>query len=314
MFEYKIQQAWESYQGDFGLGRILLFVYFFNGFITFVTLFVFGHLSVLPLVPIVSAQVFYLLRPLLIKKSSLFKTIVNMLPIAITIILNYYYVGVIDRLAGNLNRLDPFFLKFEYWLYGDLPSLVIQNFLSKTGWLGTFLYDLMMTGYILYFLIPLYGAFLIYRILPDNRRYKMSRYFGSVIIYFTMNYLFYLFVPVTGPQFFVPDLFKEALPLSRYGQFLFRMVQHGQTTFIDCYPSGHTGIAWLVTIWLFQFNHAQRYLMCFITVLIMGATLAMRYHYTLDLISAIPLAILCYKMGHWLFPVEVGPKVLRRNS
>jgi len=313
MFEYKIQQAWESYQDDFGLGRILLFVYFFNGFITFVTLFVFGHLSVLPLVPIVSALVFYMLRSNLVKKSSLTKMIVNMLPIAITIILNYYYVGVIDRLAGNLTRLDPLFLKFDYWLYGDLPSLLIQSLLSKAGWLGTFLYDLMMTGYILYFLIPLYGAILIYRILSDNRRYKMSRYFGSVIIYFTMNYMFYLFVPVTGPQFFVPELFKEALPLSSYGQFLFRMVQHGQTTFIDCYPSGHTGIAWLVTIWLFQFNHAQRYMMTFVTVLIMGATLAMRYHYTLDLLSAIPLALLCYKMGHWLFPVEVGPKVLRRK-
>lgn len=314
MFEYKIQQAWESYQDDFGLGRILLFVYFFNGFITFVSLFVLGHFSVLPLVPIVAALIFYLLRPSLIKTSSLTKTIVNMIPIGITIILNYYYVGVIDKLAGNLTRLDPFFLKFEYALYGNLPSLIIQDFLKPTGWLGTFLYDLMMTGYLLYFLIPIYGAILIYRLLPERRRYKMSRYFGSVIIYFTVNYLFYLFVPVTGPQFFVPELFHEALPLSKYGFFLFNMVRDGQTTFIDCYPSGHTGIAWLVTIWLFRFNHPQRYLMIFVTMLIMGATLAMRYHYTLDLISAIPLAFLCYKIGHWLFPVEVGTKVLRRNG
>ncbi|GAB4011843.1 MAG: phosphatase PAP2 family protein [Bdellovibrio sp.] len=313
MFEYKIQEAWEKYREDFGLGRILLFVYFFNGFITFLSYFVFGYFDILPILPVVAAFFFYFFRPQVARASSLMKTVINMLPIAITIILNYYYVGVVDRLAGGLPRMDEVFVKFEYWLYGDMPAVLIENILRPAGFLGSFMYDLMMTGYILYFLIPIHGAILIYRILPDSRRYKLSRYFGSVILYYTLNYLFYLFIPVTGPQYFLPELFNHSLPFSSYGHFLYNSVQTGQATFIDCFPSGHTGIAWLVTIWLFRFNHYQRYLMVFVTVLIMLATLAMRYHYTLDLLAAIPLALITYKMGQWLFPVEVGPQVLRSS-
>jgi hypothetical protein len=304
MFEYKIQNAWDSYISDFGLGRVILFICFFNLLLMFLGILMTGYLLVLSLYPIGLSLLFYFLRPQIIKLRSLYIFLINTIPITITIVFNYYLVGEFDRLAQGLIRYDEWFSSIDQSLFGKQIAILIQDFWKENSF-KTVYYDLIQTAYLTYYIFPIYGGVLYYRLLDEKRKYKIGRYFSSMAIFYSVNYLFYLIIPVMGPQFYHRDLFQNTLPLSSYGELLHSIVSTGQVTFIDCFPSGHTGIAILVTIWLFRIHHQQRFISLLVSILMILATLSLRYHYTLDVLSAFPLALICYKLGHILIPIDV---------
>jgi hypothetical protein len=306
MFEYAIQKAWEEQRSDMGAGRLGIFICFYNAFLLFFSVVFLGVIPLLALYPIGLALIFFFLRPKISRASSLTKFLINCFSLTMTAILNYYLVGEIDRAAGGLPRLDAHFAAFDQALFGQAAANSFGNVLDFFGSFKSLVYDSMMVSYLLYFLLPFYGAIAYYRRVPEEKRYMLGRYFSSVIMYYSLNYLFYLFVPVTGPQFFLVDQFVVGLPLSGFGQWLHAIVQSGQTTFIDCFPSGHSGISLLVTIWFFRFYHPKRYWVALVTFLIMLATLSLRYHYVMDLLAAFPMAIIAYKLGWLMYPVEVS--------
>ncbi len=314
MFEYKIQQAWEQYKKDMGLGRILLFLAFYNLFLFFLSGVVFGGFMKEALWPVVLAFLFYFLRPhlLKLKNSTLFW--LNTIPVTISVVLNYYLVGEFDRSVGGLTRRDAIFSNFDEALFGVPTSFIFEGAAQTLGTMGSLFYDLMMLSYMSYFLLPFIGGIFYFKTLGAHEHYKVGRFFFSVVLYFAINFLLYLIVPVTGPQYWLKDLYTEALPLTAFGQFLWSIVHHGQTTFIDCFPSGHTGIAFLVTIWLVRLNHPSRYFFMATSAFIVAATLAMRYHYILDLLCAFPLAYFCHRAAWVFFPVTIYPSHTPEND
>lgn len=302
MFEYRIQQAWENYRADFGLGRLTLFICFYNVFLFFLSGLFFGGFQLLALYPVAVAMIFYLLRPKFVRFSDTTKLVLNVLPLTLAISLNYYLVGEMDRASGILTRYDPYFSGLDLWLYGKPVASVFEGVLKPAGLVGSMIYDVMMTSYMSYYLIPWYGALLYYLQLPKRLHFRLGRFQASIIIFFCLNYLLYLTFPVEGPQFYLKDYFAGELPFSSYGHALWEMVHRGQTTFIDCFPSGHFGISILVLIWLYKINHSHRYFLSILTFCIACATLAIRYHYTLDLICSFPLAFVSFKLGNVLLP------------
>ncbi len=304
MFEHKIQKAWDNYLSDFGLGRIILFICFFNLFILFLGIVITGELLHFSIYPVVLSLVFYFIRPRIIKLRPVIIFLLNTIPITITIVLNYYLIGEFDRMARGLERYDLWFSNFDIELFG-LPVASAIEEIWKNCKYSFLYYDLIQTAYLTYFIFPIYGGILYFRLLDKKRKYKIGRYCSSIVIFYSVNYLFYLLVPVAGPQYFLRDYFESSLPLSSYGQYLHTMISVGQPTFIDCFPSGHTGIALLVTLWLFRIHHKQRYISLLISICMILATLSLRYHYTLDVICAFPLALICYKLGHILIPIDV---------
>ncbi|TNF31343.1 MAG: hypothetical protein EP319_02460 [Deltaproteobacteria bacterium] len=313
MFEYKIQRAWDNYSRDFGLGRILVFISIFNAFLFFSVGLMYGSWRFAAFFPVGLALIFIFFRRKVISKGPLWIFIYNMIPMGIIILFNYTLIGVYDKSIGGVTRLDPFLANFDNWLFGKPVSLYIEDVMANSGLIGTVFYDMIMSSYIVYFFLPFYGAILYYRALPPISKYKVGRLCGSVVIYFCLNYLSYIFIPVTGPQYFYEGIYDRPLPLSSFGYFIFHTVASLHNNFIDCFPSGHFGIAVLMTIWLFRMNHSHRFFMGMISLLIMFATIALRYHYTLDLIAAIPLAGISYYLGKMLLPTKVHVNYFRRH-
>jgi membrane-associated phospholipid phosphatase len=226
-------------------------------------------------------------------------------PLFFSIGINYLLVGEIDVKAGKLFRLDEDLVIFDRWLYGTQAALFIEQL--NFGWRELYrniFYDYLMLSYISYYFLPFYGA-LYYRVLPPNEKYKMVSFLSTIMVYYGMNFLFYLFIPVTGPQYYLKELFVGDIPMSALGQFFYGLVHDGQHTKIDCFPSGHTGIGVLITFWLYKIKHPQFKFCFFITLSIMLATLGLRYHYTLDLLAAFPMAILSFYGGMWPFPEKI---------
>lgn len=314
MFEYKIQQAWDQYKEDMGLGRILLFLAFYNLFLFFLSGFLFSGFMSQALYPIYLAFLFYFLRPYLLRLSTKVLFWLNTIPVTISIILNYYLVGEFDRAVGGLKRRDAIFSDFDEGLFGMPSSFLFEKAAEVLGLVGSLFYDLLMISYMSYFLLPLIGGILYFRTLRPEEHYRIGRFFFSVVLYFAMNFLLYLIVPVTGPQYWLKDLYTQTLPLTTFGQALWDVVNQGQTTFIDCFPSGHTGVAFLVAIWFVRLGHPARFFFVATSALIAAATLAMRYHYILDLLCAFPLAYFCHRAAWVFFPVSIYPDKYSENG
>jgi membrane-associated phospholipid phosphatase len=107
---------------------------------------------------------------------------------------------------------------------------------------------------------------------------------------FLISYLGYIVVPAIGPRFFL----QGVEPLQ--GVFLFEPLLHGLNVLEggarDCFPSGHTALTLLVLY------HAFRYARPLLIVLVpvgcglLFATVYLRFHYMVDVIAGVLLALL----------------------
>ncbi|WP_127715957.1 phosphatase PAP2 family protein [Halobacteriovorax sp. HLS] len=304
MFEYKLQKSWDNYRDDFGLGRISLIICFFCLFIFIYSLVFLNDARFSSLIPIVIVYCMTLFGAKIKSSSHFAKFLINVIFLGSMIPFLYDQTGILDETGHGLQRFDEFFATFDQKLWGDSIANIIQR-LAGTSFFATLYYDWIQTAYLFYFLFPFYMCTVYYCSLPEKLKFKVARPMASVTIFFCFNYFLYIVIPVTGPQFFIPSAFVEPLPLSSYGYFLNSIVKNGQPTFIDCFPSGHTGISLLMSLWFFKMKSKHFYFSCFMGISIILATVSLRYHYTLDLISSIPLVIFSYKFSASVIPVSV---------
>lgn len=306
MREYVIQRGWENYAEDFGLSRILLFVTCYNVFLLFIAIVFFHTFDIFLLLPILLSILFFSLRSsiILLKPRHIF--LVCFLPTLISIGFNYFLIGRLDRIAGGLERLDQYFIQFELFLFGGLLGELIENFLTNLGTLGTIQLDLMMFSYLSFYLLPYLGSIRFFTRLKHKRKFVIGRFFASLIIFHSLNYIFYLLIPITGPQHFLTKHYPAPIQFGPIAEALHSIIHTAQTNYIDCFPSGHFGASLIVAIWMVRINDKFKYPMLILLLLIALATLTLRYHYLADLIGAIPLAILAYFLAFQLIPTNLS--------
>ena len=280
-----------------------LIIIAYNSLLFLLSGLVFGFYNFYCLIPVGVYLLLFCFR----KKSKrpLVIFLMSFIPLAISIGTNYVLVGHIDIMAGVLPRKDSLFVEFDKWLFGVQAAPFIEQWVSS--WKEIFqkiFYDYLVISYMSYYFLPFYVGVIYYILLPSQEKYRIVSYYSTIVVCYCLNFLFYLFVPVTGPQYYLKELFIDSIPMSFLGEFFYSLVHAGQYTKIDCFPSGHTGIAVLVCFWLYKMKHPHLKYFLFITFSIMLATLGLRYHYTLDLLAAFPMALVSFYLGIALFPVE----------
>ena len=288
---------------EFGAIRIGLLIILFNALLYFICLFNGQNLPQL-LIPAILSFLIIFFASSWVKLSSLYKFLINCFQSTFMGVSNYIFIFHIDSAFGELPRFDRVFSQIEFLLSKRPLALIIQEALGPFPMISTIFYDSIMLSYILYFLLPFFGAWVCYRKLPQDKKFVIGEYALIISCYYILNFTFYLLVPVSGPQFFLKDLFTEPIPFSPFGQMIYDFVQMGQVTYIDCFPSGHFGICFLVTVLLYRLND-PRYLLSGLVCFGVGwATIALRYHYLLDLVGSVFLALFCLWVGAKLYPTD----------
>ena len=311
----KIVDLWKDYKEDMGLGAMGLSIIFFNILLFILSGLIFGPFNFYCLGPVFIYLIFFLFKKKITLKKKWFKFLYSIIPLSLSIGMNYLLVGHIDKSVGGFPRVDKVFVDFDNWLFGVQGAQLIWEYtLNWNETIRVFFYDYMVLSYMSYYIMPFYFGVLYYINLDDNEKYKIISYFSTINLYYAVNFLFYLFIPVTGPQYFVEEIFKDPLPISFLGNFFYEAVHSAQYTKIDCFPSGHTGIAILVCLWSFFTKHSHFKWCLFLTFSIMLATIGLRYHYTLDLLAAFPVAILSFYFGIRMFPEKIVVLGQERNK
>lgn len=288
---------------DFGLFRSSILIIVYNlGLIFFCLVYCRKMFFQSLLVIIIHGLIIYYRKEIEnLGRSSLF--IFHTLGLVTFMWLNYQLVGLIDMSMGGLPLYDNLMLEFDILLFQVPFATYFEDQVSGWGMFKQILYDILMVSYMMYYIFPFYGILLLYKKGKEKNSSHLGQYISSIIILFIFTFTFYLIVPVTGPQYFLRNFFREPLPLSTFGQFLYDLIYSLHPTFIDCFPSGHTGIALLICYWFYKFNFSEKYLMTLFSILIIISTVVLRFHYILDLIFAIPLVLASYLLSKIHFPL-----------
>ncbi|MBF0312571.1 MAG: phosphatase PAP2 family protein [Oligoflexia bacterium] len=208
---------------------------------------------------------------------------------------DYELVGKINDAAGGFSLYDGHLASWDQYFFGNSPAEKIYLILRLAPALvRTIFFDLLIVSYFLYY--PLVFLGLLYFYFNKDYLQRLSRiheYSFSVIVVILMSLFMYMLVPVTGPQYYQEEIFAEqVLPFSLFGKLLFDFVAKAHPNRIDCFPSVHSALTMLVTYWAFKFKLRGRFLLFFLLMLIITATIALRYHYIWDVLAAIPVVII----------------------
>jgi len=135
------------------------------------------------------------------------------------------------------------------------------------------------------------------------RRSREEFRYGAflLVVTFLISYLGYLFFPARGPRFMSYAAFHPALHGLWTFDLLQRLLDSAEGVQYDCFPSGHVAV---VLVGCYIARRISPRVFCGFAVfagLIMFSTVYLRYHYVIDVIAGIALAISLMAAAPWIY-------------
>jgi membrane-associated phospholipid phosphatase len=207
----------------------------------------------------------------------------------------YYMIGPIH---GHRD-FDPLLIAADRWLTGTNP----------TEWLARishpFLTETLQIAYTLFYTYFIIVGVELYR----KAEVGPFRHFRFTVVYgFLISYIGYFFLPAAGPRFTLHGFSKigTELPGLLFTPFLRRFVNFFESIPADVpdavaraaaqrdvFPSGHTMMTLVVIILAYRYRLKVRHPLLVAGILLIFATVYLRYHYLIDLVGGIVLAVFC---------------------
>jgi membrane-associated phospholipid phosphatase len=201
--------------------------------------------------------------------------------------------------------MDAFLINIDYWIFGVHPTVWFEQLTFPL------LTEILQWIYTTFYFLPLVMGYILYK--KDDLSH--FHFFVFLMVYgFYISYIGYFIVPAIGPRFTLTNM--QTFPLE--GVWLFGSIQHALNTLEniqrDAFPSGHTEVTLLIMF--YARRHAPRYFLV-LTVIGTGlilSTVYLRYHYVIDVIAGILLAIAVWYSAPYLYRKISGAKSLKFNS
>jgi membrane-associated phospholipid phosphatase len=188
--------------------------------------------------------------------------------------------------------IDAQLVAIDYALFGVHPTVWFERFTVPL--VTEYMQLAYVTFYFLPFILcaPLYrqGQFLAFRVC-----------LCALLLGYYVSYLLYFLTPARGPRFYLDA--HHTLPLT--GLWLTTPLQASLDALEgiqrDAFPSGHTAIAIIVLAMAARYQRRLFYPLLMITVSLMISTVYLRYHYVIDVIAGVLLAVWCLGVTFWLY-------------
>ncbi len=229
-------------------------------------------------------------------------------------LLSYWYPDTYEfnRLFPNL---DHVFATWEQQLFGGQPAMWFGK-LCPNAWFS----EAFNLGYFAYY--PMIAVVIFFYFLRRYSQYLEASF--VVLCSFFLYYLFYIFVPVAGPQFYFPAIGAEAVaqgvfqPVGDYFSYhtdimpgpgdtdglfysLVRGAQDAGERPTAAFPSSHIGISTILLILAFRVSHRLGWMLMPFFVLLCCATVYIRAHYAIDAIAGLASAPLAYLLSKEIY-------------
>ncbi len=210
----------------------------------------------------------------------------------------YIFIGFVFESLGfiipfvNPYNKDSILIKVDRAILGKDAALIFNLFNIKG------IVDYLQVSYLAYYVLPIVIILYFYK---KNKIKKLSYTLFALSVGYYISYLGYIFVPAIGPRYSLDYL--SHMPLN--GGIVFKTIhpfldslEHIKQ---DCFPSGHTEISLLVFLLFWDESKTIALLILPIIVSLILATLVLRYHYFVDVISGVVLAFFVYYISKSIF-------------
>lgn len=193
--------------------------------------------------------------------------------------------------------LDDALIRIDHAVFGVHPTVWMERFIHPV------LTNALMLAYLTYYPMAIVLAVLLLR---KDRAFEFDEALFGIVLCFYLSYIGYLLVPAVGPRFTLVDLQTadlQASPFTLAAKDILNTLEHNKT---DAFPSGHTAVALMTLYYARKFREKVYAAVLVPTVLaLILATVYLRYHYVIDVVAGVLLAILT---------IGIAPALHRRLS
>lgn len=154
------------------------------------------------------------------------------------------------------------------------------------------LLQLSYTSY--YFLFVAIAVVLLWR--RDLR--ELLHVSGTIVGCFLTTYVGYYLVPAHGPRTYFA--YDEPLPLTGVARGIHDLLDQLEKIKLDAFPSGHTALSVLTLALLFRLRARIAWLIAPFVAGLIVSTVALRYHYAVDVLAGLLCTLLWYPFGYRL--------------
>jgi membrane-associated phospholipid phosphatase len=200
--------------------------------------------------------------------------------------------GYLNTLCDSLHRglVDARLQEIDRALFHVQPSVWLAPHLGP--WLSGFL----MTCYASYYLWAVVVG-VIYQARHDEASF--SRWTLIFTLYILATFASYCLIPAEGPRFMLAGAFRQPIQGVWAG---YLVDLFGRSPFSrDCFPSGHTALTLMVLYEAWKHQRKFFWVALPMSLGLIVSTVACRFHYGIDLIAAVPLAVALTWLGDILF-------------
>ncbi len=241
------------------------------------------------------------------KQTTTVKRIYRVIEYAYLPVMIYFVFKELYFMTDPINGVvyDWYLIAADEFLFGTHPTYVLARIANPV------LTEILQLAYSSYYFLP---VILAAELLKRGEREKADYTLFLVFYGFFLSYLGYLTIPAIGPRFTLHDFgaLDKELPGLFFTRFLREQINAGEnvlkTTLYpmlsvqrDAFPSGHTEVTLIVMYCAAKFKAKSRYFLIPIGILLIFATVYLRYHYVIDLIAGAAFAAYTIWSGRYLF-------------
>jgi len=113
----------------------------------------------------------------------------------------------------------------------------------------------------------------------------------AIVLGFYLSYLGYIAVPAIGPRFILADRQSIALRGVWFFDSIRSSLDRAEGTTRDCFPSGHVELTLLVLYYANRFHRRSFWWMLPAGSALIVSTVYLRYHYVIDVLAGLLLAL-----------------------
>ncbi len=215
------------------------------------------------------------------------------LPVFVVIVvyesLKHLHLDDIIRYLG-ISQKDNIMLNIDNYLFGQTPSVLMQSIINYPL---TKISELAYDSY--YFYFPILGIVLYAR--GKQKEFRIASLTFILIAY--IGYVFYLLIPVAGPQFEGRVIYSGELYI--FGRNAVQQTIDLLRFDLDCFPSLHTAQPLAILIIAYKYERKLFYILLLPIITTIFSTMYLRYHYGIDVIAGIILAVFVVKIAPFVF-------------
>jgi membrane-associated phospholipid phosphatase len=199
------------------------------------------------------------------------------------------FVVLIYESLGDLIQylqpdVDPRLIQIDFSIFGVQPTLWMEQ------WIVPWFTDIMSLAYLSYYFIPVVLIAVLYL---KDRMAEFDRSMFVLAFGYYVSFIGYILFPAIGPRYALTHLYSIPLEGSFITDFVrdtLNALEHNKR---DCMPSGHTQIVLMVLFLAYRYQKFLFYLFLPIISALILSTVYLRYHYVIDLLVGMALAIGC---------------------